>query len=110
MGEKFVHWVGLWYQASDGKSGRGRWRRAGWYRGETATVPNADLWEKLLGLCEQHEVTMTWIRGHSGEPGNERCDQLATAAARGPELLQDVGYETPSFPPPRRTLFDELPD
>ena len=87
-----------------------RWRNAGWYRGDTVAVPNADLWDRLLEACDNHEVTFHWIRGHTGEPGNERCDRLSEMAARGADLLLDEGYETPSFPPPRPTLFDALPD
>ena len=87
-----------------------RWRRAGWYRGDEVAAPNADLWDQLLKLCDVHEGTFTWIKSHRGEPGNERCDQLAKRAASGPDLPPDAGYESPSFPPPRPTLFDALPD
>jgi ribonuclease HI len=55
--------------------------------------PNPDLWERLVDACAGHQVTFEWIRGHSKIPGNERCDELAKAAARGQELEVDVGYE-----------------
>ena len=87
-----------------------RWRMVGWYRGDKVAAANADLWDELLKLCEVHEVTFTWVKSHSGDVGNERCDRLAKRAASGPDLLLDVGYESPSFPPPRPTLFDDLPD
>lgn len=82
-----------------------RWRNAGWYR-RLEPVPNADLWEELLSLCEVHEVTFSWVRGHLGDSGNERCDELSRQAALSGELAIDEGYETPSFPPPLPSLFD----
>ena len=74
-----------------------RWRRS---------APNADLWGHLAELCELHQVTLEWVAGHSGDEGNERCDQLAERAARGAELPPDEGYE---HPPTAPTLFDALP-
>src|SRR3954468_3817867 len=50
-----------------------RWRGLGWRRGGAA-VPNSDLWDELLDLCERHEVTFTWVQGHAGVGENERCD------------------------------------
>lgn len=83
-----------------------RWRALGWRRGGGA-VPNADLWDELLALCEQHEVTFSWVRGHAGVDGNERCDALAEAAARGEGLAVDEGYESPVAPAdPQLNLFD----
>ena len=43
---------------------------------------NPDLWERLLNLCEKHEVEVNWVKGHAGHPENERCDRLAVAAAQ----------------------------
>ena len=57
-------------------------------------VKNTDLWQQLVALCQQHDVEFRWIRGHSGNPDNERCDQLAIAAAQGRDLATDVAYET----------------
>jgi ribonuclease HI len=83
-----------------------RWRALGWRRGAEA-VPNADLWAELLSLCERHEVTFAWVRGHAGVGGNERCDALAETAARGGDLPVDDGYESPFAPAdPQPTLFD----
>lgn len=83
-----------------------RWRGLGWRRGREA-VPNADLWEELLSLCEGHEVTFHWVRGHIGVTENERCDVLAVAAAQVGDLPADVGYEYPVEPAnPQRSLFD----
>ena len=70
-----------------------RWRANGWRRNKREGALNPDLWERLLGLCEQHEVEFRWVRGHSGETENERCDELATGTARQPGLPVDEGYE-----------------
>lgn len=85
-----------------------RWRANGWRRSREG-VPNADLWEQLLALCEEHDVTLTWVPGHAGEAGNERCDQLALLAAQEANLPPDEGYEHPVMPCPEPTLFDALP-
>ena len=53
---------------------------------------NPDLWAQLLALCEQHEVEFRWVRGHAGNPENERCDQLAVKAAQQSNLPIDKGY------------------
>ena len=55
------------------------WRRRGWHRADGNPALNPDLWQKLLDLLEQHEVTFNWVKGHAGHPENERCDRLAVA-------------------------------
>ncbi|WP_050698837.1 ribonuclease HI [Anaeromassilibacillus senegalensis] len=57
------------------------WRRNGWRKSDKSPALNADLWETLLNLLEQHKITIHWVRGHNGHPENERCDRLAVAAA-----------------------------
>ncbi len=69
-----------------------RWRRNGWMRNKREAAVNPDLWERLLNLLEQRNGEFRWVRGHSGEPNNERCDALASAAARGDNLPADPGY------------------
>ena len=69
-----------------------RWKANGWRRNQREKAVNPDLWDRLLGLCQTHRVDFHWLRGHSGHRENERCDQLATAAARRPNLPVDVGY------------------
>jgi ribonuclease HI len=72
-----------------------RWRQNGWMRNRLDPAENADLWEQLLDLCERHQVEFNWVKGHDGNPGNERCDQLATQAATGKtNLLPDTAFET----------------
>jgi ribonuclease HI len=60
-----------------------RWQSKGWMRNNKEKAINPDLWERLLELCSIHKVTFVWVR----------CDELATAAARGTKLAVDTGYE-----------------
>ncbi|MDH5298409.1 MAG: ribonuclease HI, partial [Desulfobulbaceae bacterium] len=53
---------------------------------------NPDLWGELLDLVEGLHITFQWVKGHAGHPLNERCDQLAVAASRLPDLPEDLGY------------------
>ncbi|MEE4242952.1 MAG: ribonuclease HI [Desulfopila sp.] len=69
------------------------WKRNGWVKSDGKSVVNSDLWQKLLRLREDLDVTFNWVRGHAGNPYNERCDALATHSASGTELLVDHGYE-----------------
>jgi ribonuclease HI len=69
-----------------------RWKEKGWMRSRREKAQNADLWEKLLELCERHRVRFQWVRGHAGNVENERCDRLAREAAMQPDLPADSGY------------------
>jgi ribonuclease HI len=71
-----------------------RWRANNWYRNKKEKAENPDLWERLLGLCEKHRVEFVWIKGHDGDPENERCDALAVQAAKQPDLAGDLPYES----------------
>jgi len=70
-----------------------RWRANNWMRNRREEALNADLWARLLELCELHDVTFIWVKGHAGFKENERADELATTAARGEELFPDEEYE-----------------
>ncbi len=70
-----------------------RWQRLNWMRNQEEKAENPDLWERMLQLCEKHQVNFIWIKGHAGKAENERCDQLAVQASRGDNLLIDVFYE-----------------
>jgi len=70
-----------------------RWQSNNWMRNKEDNALNPDLWERLLRLCDRHRVTFHWVRGHAGNVENERCDQLAVAAAKGSNLALDEGYE-----------------
>ncbi len=53
------------------------WKRTGWMTAAKQPVKNADLWQRLEVAVEQHEVEWLWVKGHAGDPGNERADALA---------------------------------
>lgn len=53
---------------------------------------NPDLWLKFLKVYRQHNVRFVWIKGHAAIPENEKCDQMAVAAYKKAELLEDEGY------------------
>ena len=55
------------------------WRQRGWKR-KSGTLANVDLWRALEAALGQHSITWHWVRGHAGDPDNERVDQLANAA------------------------------
>jgi ribonuclease HI len=59
-----------------------KWRANGWMRNKNDPALNADLWEQILSLIEQHHVKIIWVKGHAGHPENEKCDFLATQAAK----------------------------
>ncbi|HJB47076.1 MAG TPA: ribonuclease HI [Candidatus Mediterraneibacter surreyensis] len=67
------------------------WLKKGWKRGKNEPVKNVDLWKRLLEAKSKHSVTFHWVKGHDGHPQNERCDELATTAADGTELIVDEG-------------------
>ena len=67
------------------------WIKKGWKRGKNEPVKNVDLWKRLLAAKEPHQVTFIWVKGHAGHPQNERCDELATTAADGTDLMTDEG-------------------
>ncbi|NET41768.1 ribonuclease HI [Okeania sp. SIO2B3] len=69
-----------------------RWRANDWKRNKKDKAMNPDLWEKLLDLCNKHQVEFSWVRGHSGNRENERCDKLAVQASQQPNLPPDSGY------------------
>ncbi|MFQ5750428.1 MAG: ribonuclease HI [bacterium] len=66
-----------------------RWQANGWKRNKKEFALNVDLWQRLLKLCDQHEVNFKWTRGHVGTPENERCDYLAFEAAKQLDLPPD---------------------
>ena len=54
---------------------------------------NPDLWMRFLKIYRQHKVNFKWVKGHNNHPQNERCDQLAVAAAESGKLITDEGYK-----------------
>ena len=53
------------------------WIRRGWRTADNKPVKNADLWRALAAQAERHVIDWRWVRGHAGDPGNERADALA---------------------------------
>ncbi|MCF8053619.1 MAG: ribonuclease HI [Deltaproteobacteria bacterium] len=70
------------------------WQQKNWQRGGRK-IPNSDLWQELLQLSAKHSITWEWVRGHSENAENERCDRLAREAIKQGNLPADTGYETP---------------
>lgn len=66
------------------------WLKKGWKTAGNKPVKNIDLWKRLLSAAEKHNLNFIWVKGHVGHPENERCDKLATQAADGTNLLDDV--------------------
>ena len=54
---------------------------------------NKDLWTRFYKLSKEFQITFKWVRGHADNPFNNRCDELATSAADGTNLMVDTGYE-----------------
>lgn len=69
-----------------------RWQANGWRRKGGAEVPNADLWERLLALCDRHTVRFCWVRGHASTPENNRADRLSCEARSVENLPIDEGF------------------
>jgi ribonuclease HI len=65
----------------------------GWEKKNFAKKKNPDLWIRFLKIYRKHNVKFIWIKGHSNIKENERCDQLAVAAAESGNLIKDVWYE-----------------
>lgn len=70
----------------------------GWLRKWIATgfkggKKNRDLWMQFYDLSQKHNIKFVWVRGHADNAYNNRCDELATMAADGKDLLVDEGYE-----------------
>jgi ribonuclease HI len=70
-----------------------KWKKNDWWLNNKERAKNIDLWEKLLALCEVHQVEFRWVKGHAGNRENECCDRLSMVALRGAELPADEGYE-----------------
>ena len=54
-----------------------KWVKNGWMTASKKEVKNRDLWEKIYSLTSEHTINWRWVKGHSGDPDNERCDLLA---------------------------------
>ena len=63
-----------------------------WIRIRFKGKKNSDLWMRFYEIYQQHRVRFVWVKGHAAIPGNEKCDQLAVAAANGLNLSEDEGF------------------
>lgn len=57
------------------------WRKNGWRTADKKPVKNAELWQELVDACARHKIDWRWVKGHNGDPDNERADKLASDAA-----------------------------
>lgn len=81
----------------------GGWKRQGWVKHPSgAPVKNADLWKALDAATQPHTITWKWVRGHNGNPDNERCDRLACNALEALQRLKPM-------PPARHEIRAERP-
>ena len=53
------------------------WKRNGWRTADKKEVKNADLWQRLDDLVGRYDIEWRWVKGHNGDPGNEKADELA---------------------------------
>jgi ribonuclease HI len=67
------------------------WKKRGWRTADKKPVKNQDLWQRLEQALERHRVEWHWVRGHSGDPDNERADQLARSALRAGRAGGEMG-------------------
>ena len=58
------------------------WRKRGWKKSDGKSAQNPQLWQRLLELAEIHSLVYVWVKGHNGNPYNERCDRLAVSATQ----------------------------
>ena len=57
------------------------WKRNGWKTAAKKPVKNKDLWQALEAACDRHEIKWVWVKGHAGDEGNEKADELARLGA-----------------------------
>ena len=65
----------------------------GWEKKRFSGKKNPDLWIRFLAIYRRHRVRFVWVKGHASTVENNRCDELAVAAANGSRLLEDTGYQ-----------------
>lgn len=68
------------------------WIKNNWKTASKQPVKNVDLWKSLYSEVQRHQIEWKWVKGHSGHPENERCDDLARNAAEGSNLEIDAGF------------------
>ena len=77
------------------------WQWNGWRKTDNKPVLNTDLWKRIVDLIRIYDVQFLWVKGHSGNINNDKCDWLATNAAKGNDLAIDFEYErVANYSPP----------
>ena len=71
----------------------------GWQKKNFKDKKNPDLWKRFLKIFPKHKLQMVWVKGHANNTENERCDKLAVDAAKGDNLIHDLGFENPPSGP-----------
>ena len=70
------------------------WERKGWKKDKNKPISNVDLWKDLVNALKKHDVEFNWVKGHSDNEENKRCDLLAVAAAENQfDHISDENYE-----------------
>lgn len=67
-----------------------KWKSKNWKTSARKPVKNRDLWEQLDELTARHQITWRWVRAHTGDPGNERADQLARLAIDEIDDIEEI--------------------
>ncbi len=68
------------------------WKKRAWKKSDKKPVLNQDLWRRLDAAAGRHKPTWKWVKGHAGNPLNERCDELVHEAIDEGNLVIDQGY------------------
>jgi ribonuclease HI len=63
------------------------WKQRGWKTADKKPVKNQELWQRLEGLSKLHRIDWRWVKGHAGDPGNERADALANQGCATVQVL-----------------------
>src|SRR5439155_23727676 len=74
------------------------WKKNGWKTTERKPVKNADLWQELDRLAQEHDIQWHWVRGHADTPGNHRADELANRGIASVRYAhRGAGVLSPNF-------------
>ncbi len=68
------------------------WKKNHWIKSDGNPAKNADMWARLLDLQAGLDISFKWVKGHDGNPLNERCDELANGTAKKKGMPDDLGY------------------
>lgn len=66
------------------------WKRKNWKTAGGSAVKNKDLWQRLDEQAARHDIEWYWVKGHAGDPGNEKADELANLGVTDPEMTQEL--------------------